>query len=413
MSAVLEPAEPAGAPAPGATPGAGLREPLTATVLDVVIPVYDEEAQLAASVERVLEHLRELPWSSRVTIADNASTDQTAMIARRLSHQHPEVSVVHLAEKGRGRALKRVWSESPSDVLVYMDVDLSTDLRALLPLVAPLVSGHSDLAIGSRLARTSRVERGAKRELVSRSYNLILRQTLRARFSDAQCGFKAIRRDAARELLPLVRDDAWFFDTELLVVAERSGLRIHEVPVDWVDDPDSSVDLVRTALADLRGVARLGTALLRGTLPLREIGERLGRTSAEAGRGRLGLQLGMFVVVGLASTLAYAVLYVLLRGPMSPWWANATALLLTAVGNTAANRRFTFGVRGPHDRVRHQLQGLLLFAVGLAATTGALSLLHAVASPGPTAEVLVLTATNLAVTVLRFVALRLWVFVRR
>ena len=282
-------------------------------MLDVVIPVYNEEAQLAASVERVLEHLRAMPWSFRVTIADNASTDQTALIARRLSHAHAEVSVVHLAEKGRGRALKRVWSASESDVLVYMDVDLSTDLAALLPLVAPLVSGHSDLAIGSRLSRHARVERGAKRELISRSYNLLLRRTLRARFSDAQCGFKAIRRDAARELLPLVEDNAWFFDTELLVVAERAGLRIHEVPVDWVDDPDSSVDIVRTALDDLRGMARLGRSLVRGTLPLREIGERLGRTSAEAGRGRLGMQVGIFLVIGVCSTLAYALLYLALR----------------------------------------------------------------------------------------------------
>ncbi|ROR90476.1 bifunctional glycosyltransferase family 2/GtrA family protein [Nocardioides aurantiacus] len=405
MSALLEPA---GGPLP-----AGSERTALATVLDVVIPVYNEEAQLEASVARVLEHLRTLPWSARVTIADNASTDQTALIARRLAHAHADVEVVHLAEKGRGRALKRVWHASASEVLVYMDVDLSTDLAALLPLVAPLVSGHSDLAIGSRLARTSRVQRGAKRELISRGYNLVLRQALRARFSDAQCGFKAIRRDAARELLPLVRDDAWFFDTELLVVAERAGLRIHEVPVDWVDDPDSSVDLVRTALDDLRGVARLGTALLRGTLPLREVGERLGRTSAGAGRGRLGLQLGMFVLVGAASTLAYALLFVLLRSTLSPWWANALALLVTAVANTAANRRFTFGVRGRRDVVRHQVQGLVVLAVGLAVTTGALHLVHRVSDPGPTTEVVVLTAANLAVTVLRFVALRWWVFVRR
>ena len=403
MSALLEPA--------AAVERAPV--PLTATVLDVVIPVYDEETQLEESVERVLEHLRTLPWSARITIADNASTDQTPIIARRLAHAHPEVEVVHLAEKGRGRALKRVWRASTSEVLVYMDVDLSTDLAALLPLVAPLVSGHSDLAIGSRLARTARVQRGAKRELISRGYNLVLRQTLRARFSDAQCGFKAIRREAARELLPLVRDDAWFFDTELLVVAERAGLRIHEVPVDWVDDPDSSVDILRTALEDLRGVARLGTALLRGTLPLREVGERLGRTSAEAGRGRLGLQLGMFVLVGLASTLAYAVLFVLLRTTLSPWWANAVALLATAVANTAANRRFTFGVRGRRDVVRHHLQGLVVLAVGLAVTTGALHLVHAVGDPGRSTEVVVLTVANLAVTVLRFVVLRLWVFVRR
>ncbi len=289
--------------------GEPLETVVATTVLDVVIPVFNEEAQLAASVERVLEHLATMPWSYRVTIADNASTDQTALIARRLSHTHPEVQVVHLAEKGRGRALKRVWSASDSEVLVYMDVDLSTDLAALLPLVAPLVSGHSDLAIGSRLSRHSRVTRGVKRELISRSYNLILRQTLRARFSDAQCGFKAVRRDAARALLPLVEDNAWFFDTELLVVAERAGLRIHEVPVDWVDDPDSSVDIVRTALDDLKGVARLGRALVKGTLPLHEIGERLGRTSTEAQRGRLGMQVGVFLVIGVGSTLAYALLY--------------------------------------------------------------------------------------------------------
>jgi putative flippase GtrA len=386
--------------------------PSPTTVLDVVIPVYNEESQLGASVERVLAHLATLPWSFRVTIADNASTDQTALIARRLSHTHPEVQVVHLAEKGRGRALKRVWSASDSDVLVYMDVDLSTDLAALLPLVAPLVSGHSDLAIGSRLSRHSRVTRGVKRELISRSYNLILRQTLRARFSDAQCGFKAVRREAARELLPLVEDDAWFFDTELLVVAERAGLRIHEVPVDWVDDPDSSVDIVRTAVDDLKGVARLGRALVKGTLPVHEIGERLGRTSTEAQRGRLGMQVGIFLVIGALSTAAYAVAYLALRTPMGPLWANFTALLVTAVANTAANRRFTFGVRGPRDAVRHQVQGLLLFGAGLAATTGSLAVLHASGSTNRALEVTVLSVANLAVTVLRFVAMRLWVFVR-
>ncbi len=397
-------------PVPGS---GGTTERAVRTVLDVVIPVFDEEAQLAGSVERVLDHLHAMPWTFRVTIADNASTDQTALIARRLSHTHPEVTVVHLAEKGRGRALKRVWSASESDVLVYMDVDLSTDLAALLPLVAPLVSGHSDLAIGSRLSPASRVERGAKREFISRSYNLILRQALRARFSDAQCGFKAIRRSAARELLPLVEDNAWFFDTELLVVAERAGLRIHEVPVDWTDDPESSVDIVRTAIDDLQGVARLGRSLVKGTLPLREIGQRLGRTSSEAGRGRLGMQLGIFLVIGVASTLAYALLYLASRSALTPWWANFTALLVTAVANTGANRRFTFGVRGPRDALRHQVQGLVIFALGLAVTSGALMVLEALGSTSRGVEVVVLTTANLGVTVLRFVAMRLWVFARR
>jgi putative flippase GtrA len=378
-----------------------------APVLDVVIPVHNEEQQLAASVRRVLEALERLPWTFRVTIADNASSDGTAVIARRLSHEHPEVRVEHLAEKGRGRALKQAWGRSDSDVLVYMDVDLSTDLDALLPLVAPLISGHSDLAIGSRLSGASRVERGLKRELISRSYNLVLRRALRVGFTDAQCGFKAIRRDAARELLPLVRDDQWFFDTELLTVAERAGLRIHEVPVDWVDDPDSRVDIVRTALDDLRGVVRLGSSLARGRLPLREVGVRLGRVSSEAGAGRLGLQVAMFLVVGVLSTFAYAALYLGLRGLTGPMEANLVALLLTAIANTAANRRFSFGVRGPGDLLRHQLQGLAVFALGLAFTTTVLWLMP---DTHPGLEVAALTAANLLVTALRFLAMKAWMF---
>jgi len=391
---------------------------VTATVntgvvtLDVVIPVYNEERGLAASVERVLGHLSALPWSYRVTIADNASTDATAVIARRLAHSHQHVEVVHLAEKGRGRALKRVWNASDATVLVYMDVDLSTDLKALLPLVAPLISGHSDLAIGTRLRHGSRVDRGPKRELISRGYNLLLRGTLRARFSDAQCGFKAIRADVAREVLPLVEDDAWFFDTELLVLAERAGLRIHEVPVDWVDDPDSRVEIARTALDDLRGVARLGRALLSGRLPVADVAERLGRASADAGGGRIGLQVAMFAIVGVASTVAYAVLYLLLRGPFPAFTANLLALLLTTLANTAANRRVTFGVRGRSGVVRHQLRGLLVFGIGLAVTTGSLWALQAAGSTGHLAEVVVLTVANLVVTVMRFVAMRGWVFSR-
>ena len=383
------------------------------TTLDVVIPVYNEEADLAPSVVRVLDHLAGMPWSYRVTIADNASTDATAVVARRLAHRYDAVRVVHLAEKGRGRALKRVWSDSDAEVLVYMDVDLSTDLNALLPLVAPLISGHSDLAIGSRLRHGSRVTRGPRREVISRGYNLLVRQTLRTSFSDAQCGFKAIRRDVAREVLPLVEDDAWFFDTELLVLAERAGLRIHEVPVDWVDDPDSRVDILRTAYDDVRGIARLARNLLAGRIPLAEVSERLGRASADAHSGRLGMQLVMFAVVGGLSTIAYALLYLAFRDPVGAQAANLLALLLTAVGNTAANRRFTFGVRGRTDRMRHQAQGLVIFLVGLGVTSGSLWALGALDLTGHGIEVAVLTVANLAVTVGRFVAMRTWVFVRR
>ncbi|GIG23521.1 sugar translocase [Cellulomonas chitinilytica] len=393
-------------------------DPTPGPVLDLVIPVYDEEAGLERAVRAARHFLdTEFPYPARLTIADNASDDRTLDIARRLADELDGVSVVHLDAKGRGRALHTAWLGSDAQVLAYMDVDLSTDLSALLPLVAPLVSGHSHLAIGTRLSRTSRVVRGPRREVISRCYNLLLRGTLATRFSDAQCGFKAIRSDAAQWLLPLVADNGWFFDTELLVLAEKAGLRIHEVPVDWVDDPDSRVDVLATAKADLRGIVRVGRDLAAGRLPLASVREHLplvgdARSStAVTGGGLLLRQLVRFAVVGVLSTVAYAVLYLLLAGPIGPQSANVTALLLTAVANTAANRRLTFGVRGRSRAVRHQGQGLAVFALAWALTAGSLAALHAVAPAAPrTAELVVLVAANLAATVLRFVLLRTWVF---
>lgn len=440
-------------------PRAAIQARPTAAVLDVVIPVYNEEVDLGPCVRRLHAHLSaHFPYPFRITVADNASVDDTLKVADRLAGELPGVEVLHLDAKGRGRALSAAWSASSAPVLAYMDVDLSTDLAALLPLVAPLISGHSDLAIGTRLARTSRVVRGTKREVISRAYNLLLRGALAARFSDAQCGFKAIRADVAAELLPVVRDTGWFFDTELLVLAQRAGLRIHEVPVDWIDDPDSRVDIVATALADLRGVGRLGRALLTGTLPLADLRAQLGRapltgphaqpltaphaqpltgphaqslagpdeTPLTGPRARPGTslpeqvpvglprQLVRFAAVGVASTLAYLLLFVATRGVLGAQPANLLALLLTAVANTAANRRLTFGISGRRDVARHHAQGLLAFALGLALTSGALAVLHVVSAvPARPVELAVLVAANLAATVLRFVLLRLGMHHRR
>jgi glycosyltransferase involved in cell wall biosynthesis len=230
----------------------------TDVLVDVVVPVHNEERDLEPNVRRLHAYLvHAFPVRARITIADNASTDGTWPQAQALAADLSDVRAVRLAAKGRGHALRAAWTGSDAPVVAYMDVDLSTDLAALLPLVAPLLSGHSDVAIGTRLSRHARVVRGPKRELISRGYNLLLRSILRTGFSDAQCGFKAIRADRARTLLPQVQDNGWFFDTELLVRAERAGMRIHEVPVDWTDDPDSRVDLLATILGDLRGVARL------------------------------------------------------------------------------------------------------------------------------------------------------------
>jgi putative flippase GtrA len=386
--------------------------------VEIVIPVYNEEHDLAPSVRRLHRYLGErFPFSFRLTVADNASTDRTWEIAQALAAELPGVRALHLAGKGRGRALRAAWSDSDARVLAYMDVDLSTDLAALLPLVAPLLSGHSDVAIGSRLTRSARVTRGPKRELISRCYNLILRTTLGARFSDAQCGFKAIRADRAAELLPLVEDTGWFFDTELLVLAEAAGMRIHEVPVDWVDDPDSRVDVVATALADLRGIVRLGRGLAAGTIPVAAL-----RRAADAADPRpdpnlpgvpprLPGQLVRFAAVGVASTLAYLLLYLALRGAVGAQVANALALVSTAVANTAANRRLTFRVRGRGRAATQQVQGLVVFALGLALTAGALAGLHAaVPGAGRLVELAVLVGANLLATLLRFVLFRSWVF---
>ncbi|MDP9168030.1 MAG: bifunctional glycosyltransferase family 2/GtrA family protein [Actinomycetota bacterium] len=378
-------------------------------VLDIVVPVFDEERELAASVRRLHRFLAtEVPYAARITVADNASTDRTLEVARRLADELPDVAVIHLDAKGRGGALRTAWTSSTAAVVAYMDVDLSTDLTALMPLVAPLVSGHSDIAIGSRLSASSRVVRGPKREFVSRSYNLILRGALGARFSDAQCGFKAIRADVARQLLPLIADTGWFFDTELLVIAERAGLRIHEVPVDWIDDPDSRVDVLATAVEDLKGCWRVGRALATGALPLRELQTALGRDPLVPGvpKGMVG-QLLRFGMVGVASTLAYALLYLVLHPAVGAQAANLIALLITAVANTAANRAFTFGVRGRLGAGRHQFHGLLVFMFGLTITSGSLFVLHRFdPTIGKVAELSVLVVANLVATLVRFVALR-------
>ncbi|MFL6218741.1 MAG: glycosyltransferase [Actinomycetes bacterium] len=355
-------------------------------LVEIVVPVHNEQQVLEASVERLHEYLvSSFPFAFRITVADNASSDGTWLLARRLAERLPDVRAVHVAQKGRGRALRQVWEASDADVVAYMDVDLSTGLEALLPLVAPLLSGHSDLAIGTRLANGAAVVRGPKRELVSRCYNLLLRTAMRARFTDAQCGFKAGRTGVVQALLPVVEDQAWFFDTELLLAAQRGGLRIHEVPVDWVDDPDSRVDIVRTAIEDLRGVARL----------------------AAAG------PVVRFMGVGVLSTIAYAVLYLLAHGTLGAAGANAVALALTAVANTAANRRLTFGVRGRERLLHHHARGAVVYVLTLGLTTLALASLHRIdPSPPRTVELAVLVVAGAAATITRYRALRTWVFAR-
>jgi putative flippase GtrA len=382
--------------------------------VEIVIPVFNEEGGLEASIRHLHAYLeRAFPLRWLITIADNASTDQTWAIACRLTQQLDGVQAIHLAEKGRGRALRTAWTASDAPVVAYMDVDLSTDLDALLPLVAPLLSGHSDVAIGTRLAVGARVVRGPKREAISRTYNFLLKAVLRSGFSDAQCGFKAVRSEVAKVLVPMVEDQGWFFDTELLVLAEHNGLRIHEVPVDWVDDPDSRVDVVRTARADLQGVWRMigSTVTGRASVPAETVVSRLRPVRADAALAPdLGSQLVRFASIGLVSTVLFAVLFSLLVRPFGPFVADVVALGVCTVANTAANRRLTFATRGRSGRTRHYFAGLALAALPLVLTLATLAVLEALGVTSLAAQLVALTLANLVASASRFTLLRSWVF---
>jgi len=242
----------------------GPPEAVNPSLVNVTLPVFNEAAQLAESVDRLLAFLREQGrFTYEVAIADNGSTDQTRAVAEEVRERWSEVRVVHLAEQGRGRALKRVWTESQADILSYMDIDLSTDLEAIPRLIEPLASGEYALATGSRLLPQSRTTRCWKREIISRGYNRLLKAVFHTRFTDAGCGFKAITQQTARELLPRLEDPGFFFDAELLVWAERLGYRVLDLPVRWVEDPDSRVRVLQTACQNLRGIRRLRRNLAR------------------------------------------------------------------------------------------------------------------------------------------------------
>ena len=375
------------APAPAAPP-----------MVDVIVPVYNEELALTPSIARLHRYLAtQFPFTWRITVVDNASTDGTAEIGRELATLLGGVRFVHLDRKGRGLALRTAWTTSDAAVVAYTDVDLSTGLDALLPLVAPLVSGHSDVAIGSRLAAGANVVRGPRREAISRSYNLILRAVFANRFHDAQCGFKAVRGDVARRLVPEVVDDGWFFDTELLLLAEHNGLRIHEVAVDWVDDPDSRVDVARTARDDLRGAARMAARFARGEGRL-EFGD--GARSAYADDG--GRHLITFAGIGMLSTAASVALFLLLRPTLGPLLAVALAVAATALGNAWAHRRWSFSRRG---RVRrHVAAALSVTLVGIVASVAAVAVASALGAGLP-GELLALAVAWGLTTLLRFTLL--------
>lgn len=228
------------------------------TTVDVVIPVYNEEHVLPNSIPTLRDFLsNNLSQQWKIVIADNASTDKTWAVTESLSQQYPDVVGVHIDQKGRGRALRKTWLESEADIVSYMDVDLSTELEAFPKIIDAIDKEGYGVAIGSRLMRQSKVKRSFKRELTSRGYNFIIKAMFFNKWHDAQCGFKAVSKEAARALVPLIQNHEWFFDTELLLLAGRKGFRIKEVPVAWVEDPDTRVHIIKTVREDIGGLLRL------------------------------------------------------------------------------------------------------------------------------------------------------------
>ncbi len=379
--------------------------PATALV-EIAIPVYNEQDVLESSIRRLRDYLdQSFPFTAAIVIVDNASLDGTWEIASHLCLELEGVSAIHLDQKGRGRAIRAAWTSSRSEVVAYMDVDLSTDLDGLLPLVAPLLSGHSQVAIGSRIATGSRVLRGGKRELISRCYNLILRTTLRAHFSDAQCGFKAMRRESVDRLLESIEDEAWFFDTELLIQAERRGLRIHEVAVDWIDDPDTRVQIVSTASEDLRGVWRLVRDRSDCSRPTPADPVEVDGSAFESLH-----QLARYASVGIVSSIAYLTIFLLLSESLGMFAANLVAAATTATANTLAHAWFTFRARRGGEIRQAIVLGMFSFAVGIGLTSVALAMTYAFGRTSTLAEAIAILVGIIAAACLRFVLLREWAF---
>ena len=223
----------------------------------VVLPVYNEEKAVRKGVETLVSFLNKHErYTWKVAISDNNSNDRTAEISRELELENPIVSYLHIPQKGRGIALRTAWEQADTDYVSYMDIDLSTGLDALIKAIDALAGG-ADIAVGTRLAKESNTTRCLKREFISRSYNIVIKMSLGTHFNDAHCGFKTGRREVVQKMLPYIEDNEWFFDTEFLFYGEKLGYKIVEIPVTWVEDPDTKAKIFKDAYDDIRGLYRL------------------------------------------------------------------------------------------------------------------------------------------------------------
>ena len=340
-------------------------------MVDVVVPVHNDAEALNTCVPRLRDHLVgsvPLPW--RITIVDSASTDGTWQAAQDLADRFSGVTAMRLEVEGRGRAVRAAWEASEASVLAYVDVHLSADLKAFLPLVAPLLSGHSDVAVGSRFSRNARMVHSPGRGLNSRGYSRLLTLALGTRVRDTQCGFKAVRADVARVLLPAVRDNTGFFDTEFLVLAERLGLRIAELPVDWTGSPDAPASGTPVARHDLRGMWRLTR-----TLWLRRVNVELGESVPR--RRPVGNANAVFWFVRLALCCAALHLagFLALHPALGAYWANGLMLTTVTLVCGCANRRYSHGRRAYVASRYRGVKAIAAYAGSLVGATAVLKIL--------------------------------------
>ena len=226
----------------------------------LMLPIYNEEEQLESSMRTVFDYatknLSEYDW--RVHVGDNASKDKSKEIYTKLHNENPtRFTFRTLDKKGRGLNLRDSWLKEEYDIAIYMDVDLSSDINAVKNMVDQIRDRKADLSVGSRLLPASKViGRKLLREITSRGYVFIIKTLASTKISDFQCGFKAISKELALKIVPEVEDNTWYFDTELILLTEKSGYKVYECPVRWTDDPGSTVKVWKTATDDLKGLYR-------------------------------------------------------------------------------------------------------------------------------------------------------------
>ncbi len=363
-------------------------------MIDVVVPVHNDADTLNACVARLRDHLADtlpLPW--RITIVDSASTDGTWQTAQDLADRFSGVSAMRLEAEGRGRAVRAAWAASQASVLAYVDVALSTDLNAFLPLVAPLLSGHSDVAVGSRFSRGARVTHGPGRGLNSRGYSRVLALALGTGVRDTQCGFKAVRADVAHVLLPAVQDNTSFFDTEFLVLAERLGLRIAELPVDWSGSPGAPASGTLTRRYDLRSMWRLVK-----TLWLRRVNVELGESVPRRGPVGNGHAAFRFLRLALCCAALYLAGFLALQPALGAYWANGLTLTVVTLVCGGVNRRYGHGSRAYVASRYRGFKAIAGYVGSLAGSTAVLEILF-LSSIKPSLTVQALVATLIAALV--------------